>query len=98
MLEEAAAQCDRCGGEHPSEGCRRSLIFQGYVFSPPYLCMCCGGHVTPRRWLKTHACERCEWGACGANHDLPLWCETDDGTEAFELYVEYVEAIPRLRG
>jgi hypothetical protein len=90
-------QCERCGRDHPTEGCNRSLVFQGYVFAPPYLCMCCGIHIEPRRWTQTHTCERCEWGSCNSMHDKPTWLETDDGTEAFELYVEYVEAIPRSR-
>jgi hypothetical protein len=91
--------CERCGGKHPSEGCSQSLVFQGYAFAPPYLCMCCGTEIGPVRWLEHHSCERCEWGACnqreGLIHERPLWLETTDGTRAFELYAEFLEAIPR---
>jgi hypothetical protein len=92
--------CARCGRDHPTESCNRSLVFQGYVFAPPYLCMCCGVHIDPKRWVANHTCEPCEWGACATQqppHRKPAWLDTSDGTEAFELYVEYVEAIPRSR-
>ncbi len=90
--------CQRCGGQHTEANCRRVIVFQSYAFSPPYICMCCGAPVPPAHWMTNHTCEVCDWGACEhapeSWHPLPSWRETTDGTEAFELYVEYVEAIP----
>jgi hypothetical protein len=88
---------------HPPDsggGCTQSIVFQGYAFSPPYLCMCCGAPVGARKWLIDHTCDKCDWGGCQSPqnwHPKPSWADTDDGTEAFELYVQYTEAIPRLR-
>lgn len=91
--------CNRCGADHPSEGCTRSLVFQGYLFAPPYLCICCGAELDPVRWFHFHSCEGCEGAACytieGPTHEQPVWMQTTDGTEALELYAEYLEAIPR---
>lgn len=92
--------CERCGAAHDTETCGLTLSFQGYAFAPPYLCMCCGERISPSRWTDHHACEGCEWGACAGPekwplHPLPSWLDTTDGTEAFELYAEYLEAIPR---
>lgn len=92
--------CERCGRPHPTEGCVQSIIFQDFAFSPPYLCMCCGSVVSARQWLLHHICTTCEGGNCTSPenwHPRPSWVDTDDGTEAFELYVQYTEAIPRLR-
>ena len=92
--------CERCGRDHPSENCDRSLVFMSYVFSPPYLCMCCGSQVDARQWVEHHTCKNCQTGSCGSGlewHPRPSWAETDDGTEAFELYAQYSEAIPRYR-
>ncbi len=92
--------CERCGREHPTEGCDRSIVFQNYIFSPPYLCMCCGAKVSAQQWLLYHTCENCESGSCTTPldwHPRPSWYETSDGTEALELYAQYTEAIPRFR-
>jgi hypothetical protein len=92
--------CERCGRLHQSEDCKQSIVFQDYVFAPPYLCMCCGSSISARQWLLHHTCEACEWGNCATPqnwHPKPSWVETEDGTEAFELYVQYTEAIPRPR-
>ena len=90
--------CEHCGRDHPSEDCVRSIVFQNYIFSPPYLCMCCGAAISARQWILHHTCPGCEWGSCDRAqnwHPRPSWLNTTDGTEAFELYAQYTEAIPR---
>lgn len=58
--------CERCARMQATEGCTQSISFQGYLFSPTYLCMCCGASVGARKWLIDHTCERCDWGNCEA--------------------------------
>ena len=79
------------------DGC---LVYEGWQFRPPFICMCCGIEVSAPQWAFGRACGRCDTGVCEVDmmrydHPLPSFREGARGREAqMALFAEYVEAIP----
>lgn len=74
--------CLGCGGAHPPDSPSVWLRYDGWEFSAPFKCMCCGRVICIRQFAFGRACGSCDMGACdphnrsyrlGATHEHPAW-------------------------
>ncbi len=70
------------------------LVFKGYRFYPPFICMCCGKVVDAVQWAYGRTCASCDVGACDRHNRQPAEHPRPAFRNSFERYVEYVEAVP----
>jgi len=74
--------CSACGGHHEPDSEDSWVEYEGYRFSPPFKCMCCGKEICARQFAYGRCCGPCDMGACQpgntayrptATHADPAW-------------------------
>lgn len=75
------------------------IVYEGWRFSAPFLCMCCGKETLAEQWAFGRTCGRCDTGACqdkrgGYDHGFPEFFVTGGREARLQRYCEFVEAVP----
>ncbi len=74
--------CLGCGGAHPPDNPEIWLRYDGWEFSAPFICMCCGKTICIQQFAFGRCCGSCDTGACDlhnrsyrlrAAHERPSW-------------------------
>ena len=60
--------CNTCGGNHIPDPQDCHVDFQGFRFTPPFRCMCCGEEICVRQFAFARACGSCDVGSCNSMH------------------------------
>lgn len=77
------------------------VVFEGYRYTKPFRCMCCGKEICARQFAFGRACGPCDMGACQsenrawnpkAAHPHPEWWSVS-AKEARRKFAEVVGAV-----
>ncbi len=97
MVEEL---CPTCGHYHEPDSEDSWVDYEGYRFSPPFKCMCCGKEICMRQFAFSRCCGSCDVGACQlgsmayrpvAAHAQPAW-RSGDRAEQIAKFAEATNA------
>lgn len=96
--------CLACGGKHDPDPPDSYVIFEGYKFTPPFYCICCGKEICGRQFAFGRCCGPCDMGACDINnrvydvratHSHPSWWRPiGHRQEVLEEFVKFCGAQP----
>lgn len=93
--------CPRCWGHHAPDSPDMTVgPFRGWIFTPPFHCVCCGKGICAQQFAFGRACGPCDMGACDSRnsayredyaHEMPEWWRPL-GQEMVDAFAEIVGA------
>ena len=93
-------RCKHCLGQHEPDRPEAWVNYRGFIFRPPFRCMCCGNETCVRQWAYGRTCGPCDTGSCQNSpirkatwrHDQPPWrgWEFEDVAKALKATPEGV--------
>lgn len=74
-----------------------TVEYEGYRFSAPFLCMCCGAETTAQQWAYGRTCGLCDTGICQRDpalaHERPPWVRWRVRAMVLQSYAIHVGAV-----